>query len=310
MRSDLDRQLREYGRQMDEKQGPLTVEEILERGGELQVVPGRSSRHQSPSSEPVKNQTLGPGRGLAWAAAAFVVILAMGGLYFAFSGGDGQVVDQRTVPSTTTTTSVQSVWSGPVQDRGTLVHRMATTDPVQGRSTKAAWGVPFEWQDPNDASVGWVDVERVAFSPDNGSWYIELAAKPPLAADLELGMLIAYGLVLETTGDGVADYLVGLDNDTPEPGDFHVWVTDLTTGETDEQVGPPYGYPIEFSHPDEAQPGDFPPGAPATMIFKFLGDPPYGPNPSTLNFYAWTSATRDGEVVAWDYAPDTGWITR
>jgi hypothetical protein len=188
---------------------------------------------------------------------------------------------------------------------------MATTEPVEGQATSAAWGVPVEWQDPNDASVGWVDVERVAFSPDGQAhWYIELASKPPLAADLEPGMIIAYGLVLETTGDGVADYLVGLDNDTPEPGDFHVWVTDLATGETDEQIGPPYGYPIEFFHPDEAQPGDFPPGSPATMIFTFLGDPPYGLNASTPRFYAWTSATRDGEVVAWDYAPDTGWITR
>jgi hypothetical protein len=121
-------------------------------------------------------------------------------------------------------------------------------------------------------------------------------------------MLIAYGLVLETTGDGVADYLVGLDNDTPEPGHFHVWVTDLATGETDEQIGPPYGYPIEFFHPDEEQPGDFPPGAPATVIFTFLGDS-LGLNPSTVQFYTWTSAIRDGEVVAWDYAPDTGWIT-
>jgi hypothetical protein len=34
--------------------------------------------------------------------AAFVVILGMGALYFAFSGGDGQVVDQTTVPTPTT----------------------------------------------------------------------------------------------------------------------------------------------------------------------------------------------------------------
>ena len=42
------------------------------------------------------------GRGLAWAVAAFVVVLAVGGLYFAFSGDDGQVVDQTTVPTPTT----------------------------------------------------------------------------------------------------------------------------------------------------------------------------------------------------------------
>ena len=40
--------------------------------------------------------------GFAWAVAAFVVILGMGALYFAFSGGDGQVVDQTTVPTPAT----------------------------------------------------------------------------------------------------------------------------------------------------------------------------------------------------------------
>ena len=51
-----------------------------------------------------KIQTRGPGRGFAWAVAAFVV-LAIGGLYFAFSGDDGQVVDQTTVPTPTTVPS-------------------------------------------------------------------------------------------------------------------------------------------------------------------------------------------------------------
>ena len=195
-----------------------------------------------------------------------------------------------------TTTSVLPVWSGPVRDGSALVHGMAADEG--GLSTL---------QDPLDAAVGWADVERVAFSPeDQAHWYIELAAKPPLAADRESGLLIASGLVLETTGDEVADYLVGIDNDAPEPGDFHVWVTDLATGETDEQIGPPYGLPVEFVHPDEQQPGD-PPGPP-TVLFTFLGpSTPADLDPETVRFYAWTSATRDGEVVAWDYAPDTGW---
>ncbi len=40
------------------------------------------------------------GRGPAWAVAAFAIVLSVGGLYFALSGGDGQVVDQ-TVPTST-----------------------------------------------------------------------------------------------------------------------------------------------------------------------------------------------------------------
>ena len=44
MSIDLDRQLREYCRQLDEKQGALTFEDILERTGELQVIPGRGNQ--------------------------------------------------------------------------------------------------------------------------------------------------------------------------------------------------------------------------------------------------------------------------
>lgn len=109
-------------------------------------------------------------------------------------------------------------------------------------------------------------------------------------------------------GDGVADYLIGIDNDAPQRGDFHVWVTDLATGVTDEQIGPPYGYPIEFSHPDEWASGDI--NNPRTLVLTFLGGSgPADLNPETVRFYAWASATRDGEVFATDYAPDTGWMT-
>ncbi len=169
------------------------------------------------------------------------------------------------------------------------------------------------WRDPHDAPVGWVDVERVVSEGDGGYgyWEIELAANPPRAAGLEPGLLIAYGLVLDTTGDGVADHLIGIDNDAPQPGDFHVWVTDLTTGETDEQIGPPYGLPIEFKHPDERRPDDGP--SPPHVTLTFLtgtGSAPADLDPDSVRFYAWASATRNGEVFASDYAPDTGWMTR
>jgi hypothetical protein len=188
-------------------------------------------------------------------------------------------------------------WPGPLRGRGTLVRQMQGTGDV------------WSWQDPLDAAVGWVDVERVATSMGSQPhWYIELADKPPLAAGLEPGLIIAYGLVLDTNADGAADYLVGIDNDAQEQGDFHVWVTNLGTGETDEQLGPPYGYPIEFAHPDERRPDD--PAGPPTMLFTFLGaSRPADLKSRTVRFYAWTSATRDGQVVAYDYAPDAGWIT-
>jgi hypothetical protein len=133
---------------------------------------------------------------------------------------------------------------------------------------------------------------------------LSLADWPPSETD-RAEAIIGHGLVLDTTGDGVADYVVGIDNDAPQPGDFRVWVTNLATGRTEEQIGPPYGSPVEFSHPDEDQGGLSAP----TVIFTFLGGTaPRDLDAASMRWYAWASATVAGEVVAWDYAPDTAWL--
>jgi hypothetical protein len=119
--------------------------------------------------------------------------------------------------------------------------------------------------------------------------------------------LISYGLVFETTGDGVADYVVGINNDAPRRGDFRVWVSDVATGQTEEQIGPPYGFPVEFSHPDEAQPAEGALG-PATVVFTFLGDSSPPGLIARSPFYAWAAIAAGHEVVAWDYAPDASWL--
>ena len=160
----------------------------------------------------------------------------------------------------------------------------------------------YTWQDRlGDAPARWVDVRRVVYdSGGDGFWSIELAARPPRAADVEPGVHIAHGLVLDTTGDEVADYVVGLDNDAPKRGEERAWVTNLATGKTKKQVGPPYGYPVEF--------GDVP--HPPRVVLTFLrGSAPADLDVDTVQFFVWTSQTRDGEVVAHDYAPDVGWIT-
>jgi hypothetical protein len=285
MSVELDRQLIEYCRLIDERQGALTFDDILERTGEQQVIPhvipGRLDRQLSPRR-----------KWLAVAAAALAfVIVAISIRFLPATDGPPEPAEQ---PTTTT-------WPGPVREDATSLG-ITTMERDVGDGT-------WSWEDPLDTPVDWIDVQRVSFSEGQPHWYIELAAKPPLAADLELGVLIAYGLVLDTGGDGIADYVVGIDNNALEPGDFHVWVTDLASGETDEQIGPPYGFPVEFSHPDEAQPGDYPLGRPATMVFTFLGDSaPAGLGLGTTQFYVWTSTTTDGEVVAWDYAPDSSWL--
>ncbi len=45
------------------------------------------------------------------------------------------------------------------------------------------------------------------------------------------------------------------------------------------------------------------------MLFTFLDGGPADLNLEKVGFYVWTSATRGNEVLATDYAPDTGWIT-
>jgi hypothetical protein len=66
---------------IDEMAPPVSADEAIAR-----------RQHPSP----------GQGRGLAWALAAFAVVLTVAGLYLAFSGDDGQVVNQTTVLTSTT----------------------------------------------------------------------------------------------------------------------------------------------------------------------------------------------------------------
>ena len=193
-----------------------------------------------------------------------------------------------------------TVWTGPVRTGPQAEVHLMELSEVTGQHM---------WSDPQDAPVSWADIINLSLVPEGQiHWAIELAGKPPLAAEIDRAeTVIAYGLVLETNGDGVADYVVGIDNDAPDRGDFRVWVTDLATGDSDEQLGSPYGFPVEFSHPDEHQPEDGP--RPPTMTFTFLpGSRPPGVDGAT-RFYAWASVEEDGEVVAWDYAPDVGWLS-
>jgi hypothetical protein len=214
--------------------------------------------------------------------------------------------------ATTTTMSEEQVWPGPVRDPSDVVHRVVADDQGGG-----------SWDDPLDASERWADVARLDFSRTNyGHWNFHLEANPPPLEDLEPEVVLAYGLVFDTNADGAADYVVGLDNDAPRQGDFRAWLTDLRTGESNEQVGPPYGSPIEFGGWDAARANeeDFvaEPGAvepPPTgdlhqVILTVLnGAQPADLDLNTMRFYAWTSAARDGLVFAHDYAPDTGWLS-
>jgi len=214
-------------------------------------------------------------------AAVTVLVVLVGGLALL---DDDQTVDTTPVNEVPTPISIPG-WSGSVRDPGDVV--------------RGAPGMTYD--DPLDASEPLVDVTNVSFHETNaGSWNFGLADTFPF--DIDAGLVIAYGLVFDTDGDGAADYVVGIDNDGPQ-GNPRAWVTDLRTGETQLRDEAPYGVPVEFSHPSEE---GFSLGAHLTFL---SGTAPRGFDDATVNFYAWASATRNGVVVAHDFAPDSGWIS-
>ena len=173
---------------------------------------------------------------------------------------------------------------------------------LQGRGTSAVPG--GTWDDPSDTSVEGVDLTRVQYGwrgrPD---WSLGLAAWPQPGSSLHEGVVISYGVVVDSTHDGTADYVIGIARGGSQlsgSGAFRVWVTDLATNETDEK-GPPYGFPFDFGHDSGKRSGT------AGMSLFFLDPGPFD-DAQHARWYAWSSLSRDGEVIAWDTAPDTGWI--
>jgi hypothetical protein len=172
-----------------------------------------------------------------------------------------------------------------------------------------------DWPDPRDTTIAGIDIVDISNSSDSyRRWGLELAGYPPGAADRDTGQIvIEYGLVFETTGDDVPDYLIGINTDAPVAGDYRVWVTNLGTGLTDERFEPPYGFPIDFAFPDPLLAPTLG-GPPAQMRFFFLDSAPWtgsngpGRDGYPIRYYAWASATKDGEVMGWDYAPNDGWL--
>ena len=189
-----------------------------------------------------------------------------------------------------------TTWSGPVRSD-------AAGLPVLS-ITQAGEDPPSATSDPIDAAEGWVDITRVG-GGDSG-WTLTIASPPPSAEGLDPEeTVISYGVVLETSGDGVPDYEIGINNDAPTAGEFRVWVTDLGAQQTEERVGPPYGFPVDFAHPDEV--GLLEEGGTSVHLF-FTRISPAGLRTAPKQFYAWASMTVRGEVVAWDYAPDGAWL--
>jgi hypothetical protein len=165
------------------------------------------------------------------------------------------------------------------------------------------------WSEAPDTAPRWADVASVGVIPDFQNWRLELGLEHPRRDELKrAGQVLAFGFVIDTDADGVADYVVGIDNDA-EGTAVRVWLTDLATGETDENATGPYGDPFDFATSLEGDPipGD-PPRPPGSSFFDVGFAPPGLFDYQTVRFYAWSSLAEDGEVVAWDYAPNTNWL--
>ena len=120
---------------------------------------------------------------------------------------------------------------------------------------------------------------------------------------------VAYGLVVDSDGDGVADWRYGIDNEpVGTPGSYgssphRWWRTDLHTGRTEwtlNEASWEGGGPFWGNH--GGQVGGF--------GLSFGGDVTGGGQQGRVpkRFYAWASVIQDGRVVSTDYAPDTGWL--
>lgn len=99
-------------RWLSERGAAVGAEALIERieadlfGDPLVVVAKRREGSiMTKTQQPPTTGQPGGFKGPGWALAVFVVILAVGGLYFAFGGDDGQVVDQDPVPTPTTAPS-------------------------------------------------------------------------------------------------------------------------------------------------------------------------------------------------------------
>jgi hypothetical protein len=232
-------------------------------------------------------------------AAVVAVIVSLLAINNAGSRSQQPIDPATTPPPTPTERTSTAAWEPPEP------LRPAASLVVQHDEDN--FGNALDWRDPRDAAVAEADIVSVgeAFNMGGGSsWRFQLAARTPLHP---AGRVIAYGVVVDRDGDHGADCQIGINNDAPERGAFHVWVTNLRTHETAVQDGAPYGMPVEFSHPAEREEPDDP-----VMYFGFLGGltnpAPCDPFGASSTYYAWSSVTEAGEVTARDYAPDAAWL--
>jgi hypothetical protein len=150
------------------------------------------------------------------------------------------------------------------------------------------------------------DIQDVSFCGDTGTCLkIGFVSNQADAVDPS-HQWFAYGVVVDTDGDGVADWRYGIDNEpvgTPGSGSppRRWWRTNLHTGRTEWTPSGEFGGLSFFWGNHDEQTGG--------SGLSFGGDTTGGVQGGVpKRFYAWASVIQDGRVVATDYAPDAGWL--
>lgn len=236
-------------------------------------------------------------RVVAGLAAAAAVVAVIGGV-LALTRDDAPGTPQPIGPSRTPSerTSEAAEWPGPV--------RTGVVLPVVPDRRLGPPANPWRgWTDPRDSEVGQVDIRVLA------GWGLMLQEDARLEAWLSRGeRVVEYGLVVDNDGDRVADCQLALNTDAPGRG-LRAILRNLHTGETDERIGPPYGYPFEFGFIEPTPPRQARRPRPSLFI-EFLGawQAPCEPRAGRIHWYAYTSLARNGHVTAWDFAPDEAWL--
>jgi hypothetical protein len=175
--------------------------------------------------------------------------------------------------------------------------------------------------DPTDDAgpevTPWADINMVSFC---GRTCLQVWVPSPPPNHDPADRWIAYGLVVDDDGDGVADRRLGIDNVPMTVGgerEHRTWITDLHTGRTVSAIGDSYGlgdftfegtsYPVVGTSEANGSPDC----SAGSARFNFAGGDvagggTFGAVPAP--FFAWVSVIEEGRVVATDYAPDTGWL--
>jgi hypothetical protein len=248
----------------------------------------------------------------------------------ASSAGASTNSSASTIPLAWNRASLDEDWPAPVRaepaGRANVVPILWTDDGATGR-----------YQDPTgdteSDALPWVDIHAVSFCHNHECPIVWVPGAPNVDPTEQW---MAYGLVADDDGDGVADRRFGIDNipgPVADPGRHRAWITDLHTGQTESSVLNSQEMPMvgdtyfratfPAARPEEPEQPRMSPcsgGSSEPIWMRGLSDALVGlgggdiagggsvGGPLPTRFYAWASVIVDGRVAATDYAPDAGWL--